>query len=155
MADVFKAVVNTTPKHTLLTISGTLGEDAELPELSVKLPIRINFKNLMRMNSRGIKKWYIWIHRFKAPAKIYLEDCPTNLINCFNMVKGSLTDLVQIDSFFVPVYSAKTGERKDVLLVRGKDFSPTSVTVPQQKDSKGNIMEIDVHDTYFSFLGQA
>jgi len=152
VSDVFKAVVNTTSTHTLLTLSGVLGEDAELPELGMKIPIRINFKNLTRINSRGVKKWYLWIHRFKTPAKVYLEDCPPNLINCFNMVKGSLTEFTQIDSFYVPCYSSKTGERKDVLLIRGKHFSNTSVTVPEQKDSKGGVMELDVHDSYFSFL---
>jgi hypothetical protein len=152
VSDVFKAVVTTTFSNTQILLSGVLGEDSDLPEVKHNLPIRVNFKNVTRINSRGVKIWYIWCRRFKAPTKISLEECPVSLINCFNMVKGSLTEIMQVDSFIVPLYSVTTGERKDVLLVRGKNFSDDSVNVPQQKDSKGAIMEIDVHDSYFSFL---
>jgi hypothetical protein len=152
VSDAFKAVVNTTPTHTLLTLSGVLGEDAEMPDLSTKLPIRINLRGLTRINSRGVKKWYTWIHKFKEPVRIYLDECTPGMINTFNMVKGSHTEQMQIDSFLVPMYSAKTGERRDILLVRGKNFTDKSVNVPEQKDTMGNVMELDVHDSYFAFL---
>jgi hypothetical protein len=68
------------------------------------------------------------------------------------MVKGFLTEVMQVDSFFVPFYSQTTGERQDFLVVRGKHFDEVAVKVPELKDSQGNTMEADVSANYFSFL---
>jgi len=140
------------PTHTLIALSGALSEDSQMPAVSVKLPIHINFKNVVRLNSRGIKLWCQWIGQFKAPARLHFEECPAIVVKSFNLVKGCIPDTAQVDSFFVPLYSSPTGERKDVLVVRGRDFDGKDVRVPEQKDSKGNPMEVDVHETYWSFL---
>src|SRR5665213_1511666 len=147
----FSAAIHQNPTHTLITLSGTLSEDSILPDIDPKLPATLNFNKVSRINSRGIKIWYTWIARFKDPMRIRLQECPAIVIKSFNLVKGCFPAIVQVDSFYVPVFSEITGERKDVLLTRGKEFDSAKVTVPEQKDSKGNLMEVDVHDSYWAF----
>ncbi len=152
MKQRFEVKVNPDAKETRVEMSGALNEQAELPDLRVNLPIHINLKNLTMLNSLGTKTWVTWARRFRPPLKIHLEQCPPVFVKSFSMVKGFLTEVMQVDSFFVPFYSQATGERKDFLVVRGEHFDGVSVRVPELKDSKGNTMESDVSANYFSFL---
>jgi hypothetical protein len=148
----FEVRVNPDAKETRVEMSGALNEHAELPDLRMNLPIHINLKNLTMLNSLGTKSWVTWARRFRPPVKIHLEQCPPVFVKSFSMVKGFLTDTMQVDSFFVPFYSTATGERKDFLVVRGEHFDKGAIKVPELTDSKGNVMESDVSSNYFSFL---
>jgi ABC-type transporter Mla MlaB component len=146
--------LDTTTDRIVLKISGAIDEFVQFPKIDPNLPLQIDFGEVTRINSRGIKLWCHWIGQFKAPTKIHLERCPTIVIKSFNLVKGCIPAVVQVDSFFVPLYSEQSGERRDFLVTRGHEFDQKSVKVPDQKDSKGNPMEVDVHDSYWEFLSR-
>lgn len=152
MKQKFEVKVKQELKDTRVEISGALNEHAELPDLRMNLPIHINLKNLTMLNSLGTKTWVTWARRFRPPIAIHLEQCPPVFVKSFSMVKGFLTEVMHVDSFFVPFYSQATGERQDFLVVRGQHFDKGAIKVPELKDSKGNVMEADVSGNYFSFL---
>ena len=152
MADAFRAKVSTLADKTLVQLGGQLCEETQLPELKLNLPIHIDFNEITRINSRGIKIWCQWIIQFKPPVRLHFEQCPAIVIKTFNLVKGCIPRIAEVDSFYVPLYSSQTSERKDVLVKRGKEYVHATVRVPEQKDSKGNVMELDVHESYWAFL---
>jgi hypothetical protein len=148
----FKMDVSVTPSHTAVNFSGVLDGTSVYQELNLNLPIVMNFNGITRIDSTGVRNWCIWINRLKASPLIEFEECRAILVKNFALVKGSIPENVQVTSFYVPVYSPTTGERREVLLSRGREFDQNGVKVPDQLDSGGKVMDIDVAESYWSFL---
>ncbi|RYZ93304.1 MAG: hypothetical protein EOP06_01415 [Proteobacteria bacterium] len=133
---------------------GLLDEHAKLPVLNTGHVVEICLRNVTGLNSTGTRLWCQWVRAVPSNVHVRLLNCPAVFIKCFNQVHGSLAPNIRVQSFYVPFYSDKTGERVDTLYTYGVHFG-----VPGKKaenvifDSQMNEMELDVFPDFFDFLG--
>lgn len=141
---------------TFVEITGAIDECAQFADVKYNEKMIINLEGVNFLNSVGTRSWCLWLQRFRAPVQISMVRCPVIMVKSFSSVKSFLTDRCTIDSFYVPFYSEKTGERKDFLAVRGSHFGETEIKLPELKDSAGDLMEIDViPELYLLFIKPA
>lgn len=115
--------------------------------------INFNLKNLISINSSGIRAWVILMQKMKT-AYISLYECPKAFIDQVNMVNGFIPNNARIVSFYVPYYNEKNKTEKQVLFILGQDFKDSKL-MPLKKisDDQGEEMELDVIEAkYFKFL---
>lgn len=152
MSQKFSVNIAEAADEVRLEFLGSLNEHAKLPAVTGKSRVRVNLRNLTGINSLGTKAWVTWSATMKAPVTIHLEECPVVFVKSFTIVKGFLADNMRVESFLIPFYSPQSGERTDFLVVRGRHFETTLDKVPELKDSKGNLFELDINKAYLSFL---
>ncbi len=141
---------------SFVEITGAIDERAQFTEVKLAEKMVINLEGVNFINSIGTRAWCLWLQRFRAPLKITMVRCPVIMVKSFSSVKSFLTDRCTIESFYIPFYSDNTGERKDFLAVRGTHFGDADMQLPEIKDSKGEIMDMDVvPELYFSFIKPA
>ena len=151
----FTATVERRDQTTFVKLAGPIDEHAQLPPLPPGLPIVVvHLAGVTSINSIGSRAWLGWVQRLGSTTRLQLEECPVVFVKSFNMVRGFLAENARVGSFFVPYFSDQTGERRDLLAVRGRDFDVgQKVTLTAPRDSAGNAMEMDVvEDAYFAFL---
>lgn len=114
-----------------------------------------NFKNLLSINSSGIREWIKYITQYPK-AKFILAECPKVFIDQVNMVEGFINKNCQIISFYVPYFSEDNDSEKLLLAQFGKHYTETSNDIASTiKDDAGVEYEIDVIPTkYFKFLAK-
>ena len=138
---------------TYIEIAGPLDETSVFGDIRSDGTVKIDLLGVTRINSVGTRNWCLWLQRFRAPTQIVLINCPVVMVRNFSAISGFLTKLCRVSSFSVPFYSDATGERKDFLAEWGKHFGASGdIKLPQFKDSAGNLMDLDVGDSYFNFL---
>jgi hypothetical protein len=68
-------------------------------------------------------------------------------VNQLNLVDGFLPPKTEIESFFVPYFSERTGEETQVLFTKFLEYKvmggKIKLTLPDVRDSNGDKMEID------------
>ena len=136
-------------------ISGQI--DKSFREVASVIPtvgdVRINLKDLIAINSGGIREWVVLMHRLAA-AQIYFFECSKFFIDQVNMVKNFVPTNGKIISFYVPFFSEATKSEKNILLQIDKHFHGGK-RLPFEKvlDDQGNEMEIDIIEAkYFKFI---
>ncbi|MBX3020905.1 MAG: hypothetical protein KF799_04450 [Bdellovibrionales bacterium] len=136
------------------SLSGSLDEHAKLPDSRPAGKVVIRLGGVTSLNSQGTRLWIGWIQRFRSPIEVVLEDCPVLFVKNFKLVKGFLPEHFVVNSFVLPFYSERTRERRDVLMERGIHYGMNlKMKIPEQQDSAGNVMEVDViESTYLGFL---
>lgn len=114
-----------------------------------------SFKNLVSINSSGIREWILYSQKLKT-KKVVLTECPKVFIDQASMVEGFIQPNFQILSFYVPYYNEEKDLEKLVLVHYGKDFTKDSNTISQEiTDADGLVYELDVIPTkYFKFLSK-
>lgn len=140
-------------KH--IYFDGPLDEWAKFPPIFKDEKTVLDFSGTTRINSTGTRHWVTWMSSIPADCDVHFVNCPVVLVKNFTVITGFLKKTVNIKSFAVPYYSEATDERRDFIAERGVHFNvgSASLSLPEFKDSKGNIMEIDVNkDVYFKFL---
>jgi len=152
--DPFEFELIETKEMIEYSFSGALDEHAKFPESRPVSKAIIRVGGITLLNSQGTRLWIGWIQRFRPPLQVHLEDCPVLFVKNFRLIKGFLPDHFVVNSFILPFYSEATRERRDVLLERGIHYGRgIKLNVPEQLDSQGGKMEIDViESTYLSFL---
>ena len=142
-------------KDKIICIKGRI--DETFRETTKVIPlfgeISFNLKDLISINSGGIREWVILMNKMKA-ASISLYECPKTLIDQVNMVKDFIPANAKVMSFYVPFYNEKNATEKNVLFVYNQDYTRDKV-LPLKKvlDEKGDEMEIDVSEAkYFKFI---
>lgn len=150
----FEAKTKISDLENILTLSGGLDEDSEIPVFKEKKNLRVNLRQISYTSSHGINTWCKWLSAHDQCPVIYLEECPYIFIRNASVLKGLLTPNVQILSFYVPYYNDSSEESKSVLFIRGRDFKDDGTLIfPQVFDSLGNEMDMDVvKEKYFHFL---
>lgn len=138
----------------IIELGGSIDETAVFGELRVADKVTIRLHKVTFLNSVGTRSWCLWLQRFRAPTVVSLEGCPPIMVKSFSVVKNFLTDRCTVSSFYIPFYSEATGEHMDFLAERNVHFGTDGqVKIPELRDSKGNVMEMDVvPDSYFAFL---
>lgn len=149
----FKCYKDVTPLVTKLSVSGYVNEHAKFPSVEMAPKIVVDLKGVTGLNSIGTRSWLLWIKNGLPETPISVTYAPTLFVKMFGEVQGTLAKRVTVDSFYVPFYSDESGERKDVLFERGKQFDENGqLTLPDVKDSKGHQLELDVLPNFFNFL---
>ena len=121
--------------------------------ISATEEIKFNLKNLISINSGGIREWVLLMIKLGL-SRIYLYECPKVFIDQVNMVKNFVPPNAKIMSFYVPYYNEKNGTEKSVLFTFNKDYTEDKI-LPLKKvlDEKGDVMEIDIVESkYFKFI---
>ncbi len=139
--------------ETKLELIGTIDEKAVIPLKPEASIIRLDLGRVSNINSIGIRNFLVWSVKHQHLKSIRLENCPSIFVKNFTTIEGFLKPNMTVMSFFVPFYSEETHETTEIHLVKGRDFNfEGMLNLPQLKDSKGNAMEMDVADWFFSFL---
>ena len=115
--------------------------------------ISINLKDLISINSGGIREWVMLMLKMKN-SSIELFECPKVFIDQVNMVKDFVPSNVKIMSFYVPYYNEKSGVEKNVLFRLNHEYTPNKV-LPFKKvfDDHGLELDLDVVESkYFKFI---
>jgi len=141
---------------TFVEMGGAIDERAQFGDVKATDKMVVNLEGVNFLNSVGTRSWCLWLQRFRAPAEVTLVRCPVIMVKSFASVKSFLTDRCVVQSFYIPFYSDKTGERKDFLMVRGTHFGTGEIKLPEIRDSAGDVMEMDViPELYLSFIKPA
>jgi hypothetical protein len=150
----FSAAVERRTDTTFVKLTGVIDEYAQMPEVQGGGVVVVHLGGVTSINSIGSRAWLGWLQRLGGEARVQLEECPVVFVKSFNFVRGFLATNTKVGSFYVPFYSEATGERRDVLAVRGTHFGVgPKVKIDPPLDSKGGAMELDVvEDSYFGFL---
>ena len=149
----FKCVKDVSGPLTTLKVSGYVNEHAKFAPVDSALQIKIDLQGVTGLNSVGTRSWLLWVKNGLPDVPISVINAPTLFVKMFGEVHGTLGPKAQVDSFYVPFYSEETGERKDVVFERGKQFDNLgNVTEPVVKDGAGHQMELDVLPSFFQFL---
>ena len=135
-----------------LSFSGHLNENAVLPEFKRFSNVIINLRDVKYINSAGTRTWCTWIKTIPIGTKISFEECPMLFVRAFNYIIGFLPQNSIVDSFSVPFVSDDEEEFTVLLFRRGEHFNEHGIKQVKVLDSKGKPMEIDVANSYFSFL---
>lgn len=141
--------------NKVLYFSGRLDESFQ--HITAVLPtageLKFNLKDLLSINSSGVREWILMMRKLKA-ASITLYECPKIFIDQANMVKGVVTENVQIMSFYTPYYNDENGTEKNVLFVFNKHYTLDKLLpLPEVTDENGGVMIMDVIDSkYFRFI---
>ena len=139
----------------VLYFSGRLDESFQhiVTVMPVSGELKFNLKELMSINSSGVREWILLMRKMKATS-ILLYECPKIFIDQANMVKGVVTENVQIMSFYVPYYNDENGTEKNVLFVFNKHYTQDKLLpLPEVTDENGGPMVMDVIEAkYFKFI---
>jgi hypothetical protein len=154
MATAFKVIESVVEGVNVVEISGLINEFAEFPNVKISPIVRVSLKGVTGLNSVGTRNWCNWIGSIQSPSTIVLTDCPVIFVRAFNQVEGALPANASVFSFLVPYISEITDEYKDILFIKGNEFTEEKgVRPPNIDDSKGNRMDMDVvFGSYFEFL---
>lgn len=150
---------NINDKCTTISISGSLNEYVSAldgVEVNPEFDLNIDMKELSSINSLGVRNFYTWIHKIKCP-KIRFFYCPRTFVNQLNLIDNFLPKRAEIESFFVPYFSEKSGEEAKALFTKHLEYKKVNdeiiLSVPTLYDSQGEKMDLDVsRDQYFRFL---
>lgn len=112
-----------------------------------------NFKNLISINSSGIREWILYTQKIIS-KKVILIECPKPFIDQASMVQSFIPDTFQVLSFYVPYFNEDKDLEKLVLVQLGKDYTKESNNIPHEHtDADGTVYEIDIIPSkYFKFL---
>lgn len=139
-------------KHIYVT--GAIDEHARLPTITADEKVVIDFNEMRRLNSTGTRTWCLWMRSIPEGADIEFRNCPVILVKSFTAIQGFLKPSIKIQSFAVPYYSKTSNERTDFMLIRDLHFGDSlGISLPELKDSRGDVMEVDINEQiYFEFL---
>ena len=153
-SEPFSSEVKQIGATSFVKMAGVIDEHARLPEFTPAPIVVVHLAKVTAINSVGSRAWLGWLQRLRPPIKVQLEECPVVFVKSFNMVRGFLTPTCEVTSFYVPYYSEDTGERKDVLAIKGRHFDVgAQIRIPPPVDSRGAPMELDVvESSYLAFL---
>lgn len=141
----------------VLDLVGQIDEDTDFApcDISGAKNLKMNLEGVKSINSCGIREWIKWLDQSQSAESVEFHKCPKIIIDQMNMVEGFLPKNAKVMSFFVPYYSEETGNEKDVLFTRGKEFDDSGVRAPDEyKDEEsGDVLELDVIEAkYFKFI---
>lgn len=118
--------------------------------------VHVEFSERTYFNSVGIRDWMKWLSPIKKNhlVKLILFNCPTSIINQINLISDFLPSNAVVSSFFVQFINTEGTETKAILLKKDDVYIGGKVILPVVKDSKGQIMEVDVNHKFFKFLNK-
>lgn len=142
-------------KDGVFHLSGVLNEYADFSALlGQREPLRLNMKDVSRLNSIGIRNLLKFLSDWGPRAFAY-EQCPSEFIDQVNMIPALLgsKNHGKIDSLYVP-YECPDCDNEDEVLAKVTDFAGihSGSQPPTRTCGKcGGKMSI-LTDSFFIFL---
>ncbi len=140
-------------------LSGRINEDAAIPLNGLLDKIgskcKLNFKDVIEINSLGVRVWIHFIRIFEKTRSVILEECTPEVINQINMIpnfKGKSS----INSLYARYICGKCGNNHLELFAAGKNMpkNSTHLNLPILECSQcGSKMEMeDFEEEFFACL---
>lgn len=141
-----------------VAISGIVDEYADFSEFErcAQQTLTVDFANVTRMNSSGVRSWIQTMTRHKV--KLLLRNCSSVVVEQFSMIPEFIGKNGYVESFFVHYHCVSCDYETRQLLVPGKDIqigdSPhVDLRLPEACPQCGDAVELDHNpDIYFGFL---
>jgi anti-anti-sigma regulatory factor len=146
----FKFEVTKTGNRNVVRLRGSIDEDTEFEGLmKLAAPLVFNFKDLIAINSCGIRSW-VNLLKDLGNIEIYYEECTPVVVRQMNMVP-SFVGNAKVLSVYVP-YVCDDCEAEKLVLVPSDKFAGGKVSVqdsfPCETCKKGTL-ELDGHPQQF------
>jgi anti-anti-sigma regulatory factor len=108
-----------------IEISGIIDESALLNDLfKGKVgDIYVNFENVKRINSSGIRQWAKALQNLDKKSKIIYQNCPPSIVENFSMVPEFLGSRSKVESFYAEYSCSHCKNSETILLNVENDFS--------------------------------
>ncbi len=138
-------------------ISGVVDEYADFNELgkSSQKTLRVDFSEVSRVNSSGIRAWIQLILKYKI--RLRLHHCSPAIVDQFSMIPEFLGKNGFVESFYANYLCGSCAYEEKKFFEQGKDFEPgvEQVKAPLSYECPrchGNL-ELDHNpEVYFAFL---
>jgi hypothetical protein len=134
-------------------LSGSLDENSDLNTLTTATgPLAINFKDVARVNSCGVREWVNALAKMTA-APVTYEECPLVVVKQLNAVPD-FQGKAKVHSFFAPYFCEECDEEAVKLIESGQVSGETAPTQACAACSKPLNFDA-IPNQYFSFIKRA
>ena len=133
-----------------VVLSGILDENSDLKALhGLKGPLLINFKDVKRVNSCGVREWVNLLGALPGIQMTY-EECPVVIVKQLNAVPD-FQGKAKVTSFFAP-YFCKKCKKQAAKLIQASQVQDGKSEEPKC-ETCGEAMKFDsVPGQFYSFL---
>ncbi len=141
-----------------VSISGIVDEYADFSEFArcAQKTLTVDFAEVTRMNSSGIRSWIQTIMKHKI--KLVLRNCSSVVVEQFSMIPEFVGKNGYVESFFVHYHCVSCDYELKKLFIPGRDIliseAPQAESrLPNPCPKCGDVVELDHNpDIYFAFL---
>ncbi len=115
----------------------------------------IDFDQIKRMNSSGVRIWLLFIQKHSGKYPIEIRKCQPPIVEQMSLIDGFL-DGVTVQSIYLPYLCANCGNEASVL-VEAKDFESLKTELPVVDCESCGAPKMDfdyIEDAYFHFLNK-
>lgn len=132
-------------------LSGVLDETADLTAFKdAKGAITINFKNVERINSCGIREWVVAFTGLTELQAVF-EECSLVVVKQLNAVPDFKGKAI-VKNFFAP-YFCESCDKEDIQLFQATEIKPDQAPPEKTCGTCKKAMSFDaIPSQYFSFL---
>ena len=136
----------------VLIFSGNMDQNFKFPDPASlrESKIVMDFNALKLINSLGVRSFIQFTDGLSGSELIY-RNCPTILVNQFNMVKSMVTSRVRIESFYAPYFAPITEEELE-LLITPDEIQKGKAPKRFHPESEEQLEFDDLEERYFFFL---
>jgi len=143
--------------HTLITLKGTIDEEADFREVfsNLKPNVIVNLEEIRMINSCGVREWINTVTKIPTTSAIRFDRCAPRIVEQINYVANFLGS-GEVTSFYAPYFCVKCKAEVNVLLNVKDLIKNKPVRAPEQRcpTCKGPLEFDDIEEEYFSFLGE-
>ena len=111
----------------------------------------LNWKNVSRINSTGVREWINALEKINEKAKVIFEECPIIVVYQMNMIPN-FTAKAEVRSVYAPYFCEECGNQEDHLIDM-ESFDPEE-DLPEFacQECGEELLFDDEEDSYFYFL---
>lgn len=153
----FVATITPNQSSVVVSMSGTLDEDADLTKINIKpfTEVQIDLNGIDCVTSRGIRSWLIWLEELDRTKQYFIKRCSRIFANQANLIREMLPGWIEVNAVEVIYYCDNCSSNLSVD-VSVRDGKPSAILPETIKcDSCGDAAELDIlPDRYFQFLNR-
>jgi len=140
-----------------LRLSGSIEETVNLEEMVGPTPqeVRIDCKEITRINSVGVKGWIKYFQSLQAKnVKLAFFQCSTAIVEQVNLISNFVCGGT-VESIYVP-FACTNCKAELIALFKTADLNADAIQLPELKCTKcsGKAVFDDIEEEYFSFLNR-
>lgn len=132
-------------------LSGKIDEDFRQKDIDVSNSSKIvfNFKDVLMINSCGVREWIGLLKTIPSNIELAYEECKPIIVTQMNIIAGFVIPGMRVISFYAP-YFDPSDESETMHLIKTSEL--TSIP-PVLKNKNGETLDFDAHpEKYFHFL---
>ena len=141
---------------TVVKLSGSIDEDAQLDRLAAELkasttPLRLDLADVRRINSCGVREWVNFMRSLPKTVRVDLENCAPVVVVQINMI-SNFAGHARVVSVKAPFVCESCGFEAEALINVIPGSRPQFASRPCPKCSKPTFIFDDIEDAYFAFV---